>query len=217
MDPASAYLAAAGVGGLMNYFGQQSANDTNVSLARETNSQNLQIARENRNWQEGMSNTAHQREMQDLKMAGLNPILAGTGGAGASTPSGSTSTSVAPQVENVMSGAVTSAMEGARLFNDYKSQQLTATKNAAEIDKMQAEKGVMKQQIAESAMRTKVLAKDIPKADYTNRIYKQFEPALKKIEESTWDRAKRKQQMNQRMRKNPLYDEKTVDFMDRMP
>ncbi len=34
------------------------------------------------------SGTAHQREAQDLSAAGLNRILSGTGGAGASTPSG---------------------------------------------------------------------------------------------------------------------------------
>lgn len=48
---------------------------------------NEKQAKDLRDWQEMMSNTAHQREMEDLRKAGLNPLLTGKYG-GASTPSG---------------------------------------------------------------------------------------------------------------------------------
>lgn len=44
-------------------------------------------AKDNLRFQEYMSDTAHQREMEDLRRAGLNPVLS-AGGSGASSPAG---------------------------------------------------------------------------------------------------------------------------------
>jgi len=72
-------------------------------------------------FQEDMSNTSYQRGMEDMRKAGLNPILAGKFG-GASTPTGSTY-----NPENVAVNA---------------TQQYLATKqNIANIEKTEAETG----------------------------------------------------------------------------
>lgn len=68
-----------------------------------TSAGNILEARKNRKFQERLSNTAHQRQVADLRAAGLNPMLSAN--SGASTPGGSQATVDIPVAEAV--GATT--------------------------------------------------------------------------------------------------------------
>ena len=71
-------------------------------------------------FQEDMSNTSYQRGMEDMRKAGLNPILAGKLG-GASTPTGSTY-----NPENIVPNAVATANAVNLTRQQARNQQLDA-------------------------------------------------------------------------------------------
>lgn len=126
MDWGSLAAASADqVNGIINYFSNEHANETNLQLARETNEMNLKIARENNEFQERMTGinnafshdeallsrefNAQEAEKQRawesaeqqvarLRAAGLNPALAFSNGG---TASAATSTPASPHGSGV--------------------------------------------------------------------------------------------------------------------
>ncbi len=95
-DPISAINAANSSAQSYALSSADRANAWSAEQAAITRDFNSREAAKNRDWQEYMSNTAHQREVQDLMAAGLNPILSATGGNGASVGSGSTASASVP-------------------------------------------------------------------------------------------------------------------------
>lgn len=85
-----------GLGAALSSFEKGQTGSGLTSAQQEANAFSASEAEKQRQWEEQMSSTAYQRQVSDMRAAGVNPALAMQGSSGASTPSGSSATSVAP-------------------------------------------------------------------------------------------------------------------------
>ena len=154
----SEWLAGANVlGSVLGAFGQGGANAANASMAREAWNNNLYAMMENQRFQERMSSTAYQRAMNDMRYAGLNPILAYSQG-GATTPGGMGASMQAATMQNELGGlgdGISSAAQAAKDWEakDLVKEQAKNTQSQTELNK--ATEGLAKQNEATSAAQQK--------------------------------------------------------------
>ena len=127
--------AAASIGG--NIYSAKQNQKYSKRLLNIQNQFNAEEAEKQRNWEEKMANTAHQREMSDLEKAGLNPVLSAN--SGAVTPTGATASSG-------QQSAARMANLGDTMLNTYNAY-LTAKKIGLDEEKTPSE---IKKNVAEA-------------------------------------------------------------------
>lgn len=153
MWPLLGSLATAAVPAIASAFGQHSANKTNVKLSREGMAFEADQVQKQMAFQERMSGTSYQRATEDMRLAGINPMLAYAQG-GASTPGGGAASGAAATVQDVVGPAVASAQHARRLNSELKSMDASRRLTEAQEGRIPLENALTEQLNAEAYQRT---------------------------------------------------------------
>jgi len=149
-------LAGAGVGAIAQGIGMKYQMDRGREESDRAFAASSNFARD-------MSNTAHQREVADLRAAGLNPILSGLGGGGASAPSSAQQPAHVPDFGAVGAGLVSNATQVMSAKNQLRQTDADLRVKDAQAGLLTAERvtNLMNQQLIPTAAKRGLLGLEI--------------------------------------------------------
>ncbi len=134
---------------------------------KETNAANAEIAAQQMQFQERMSNTSYQRQVEDLKKAGINPMYGYMRASGASTPPGASYVAQNPaaagsQAYASAAGARAASAQAAKTEVETEiTEEVGLAQARANLEKTVADFGLTTQQTAKVMTDTELSAAQI--------------------------------------------------------
>lgn len=161
--------------------------------ADDANKMNAQHAKNQMNFQEKMSNTSYQRAMEDMKKAGLNPMLAFSQG-GASTPAGASATASPATKTKLAELGASAAMGGIPSMANMRTQQALAENTIQDsVQNRQIQTTQSAKNLAEmenTRVDTAIKRRELPSARMKEKAYSGAEKVINRLIENFSSSAK---------------------------
>jgi len=141
--------------GILGFVGQQGTNQANIGIAQAANAASAEQAQKQMDFQERMRATQYQTATEDMKKAGLNPMLAYAQG-GAGTPSGSMGQVSTAKIGNTLASAVQGYQSMAMTNADLDQKSALTQNTSAQTLKTEADTIQTAVQIGNILEQTKV-------------------------------------------------------------